>query len=86
MAKIQMASPGTKYLAASLKMNGEWLGTKATSIYFQEETASQRERTIQDYKKVREKYKCILKDGRYSPASKSVAGSALSQTKKGKGK
>lgn len=26
----------------------------------------------------------ILKDGRYSNASKSVAGSALSQTKKGK--
>lgn len=26
----------------------------------------------------------ILKDGRYSSASKSVAGSALSQTKKGK--
>lgn len=26
----------------------------------------------------------ILKDGRYSDASKSVAGSALSQTKKGK--
>ncbi len=26
----------------------------------------------------------VLKDGRYSPASKTCAGSALSQTKKGK--
>lgn len=60
MAKIQMTSPSAKNLASCAKMKGVQLEAKAISIYFQEETASQRERTIQDYKKVREKYKSML--------------------------
>ncbi|ABE99517.1 TPA: hypothetical protein KOS67_003483 [Clostridioides difficile] len=39
--------------------------------------------TKQTSKTVASKASKILKDGRYSAASKSVAGSALSQTKKG---
>ncbi|GAB7231284.1 hypothetical protein [Facklamia hominis] len=38
----------------------------------------------QTSKKVASKASKILKDGRYSKTSKSVAGSALSQTKKGR--
>ena len=38
----------------------------------------------QTSKKVAKKASKILKDGRYSKASKSVAGSALAQTKKSK--
>ncbi|WP_267890560.1 hypothetical protein [Clostridium cadaveris] len=40
--------------------------------------------TKQTSKPVASKASKILKDGRYSSTSKSVAGSALSQTKKGK--
>lgn len=40
--------------------------------------------TKQTSKKVATKASKILRDDRYSPNSKSVAGSALSQTKKGK--
>lgn len=40
--------------------------------------------TKQTSKKVATKASKILKDGRYGKDSKSVAGSALSQTKKGK--
>ena len=40
--------------------------------------------TKQTSKSVAPKASKILRDGRYSKTSKSVAGSALSQTKKGK--
>lgn len=40
--------------------------------------------TKQTSRSVASKAAKILKDGRYSKTSKSVAGSALSQTKKGK--
>ena len=40
--------------------------------------------TKQTSKSVASKVSKILRDGRYSKTSKSVAGSALSQTKKGK--
>lgn len=42
--------------------------------------------TKQTSKTVATKASNILRDGRYSKNSKSVAGSALSQTKSGKGK
>jgi len=42
--------------------------------------------TSQTSKKVASKASKILRDGRYSKNSKSVAGSALSQTKPGKKK
>ncbi|MFQ9855196.1 MAG: hypothetical protein ACLRYD_01180 [Ruminococcus callidus] len=40
--------------------------------------------TKQTSKSVASKSSKVLRDGRYSKTSKSVAGSALSQTKKGK--